>query len=127
MVLYDKLGRTWKKRKVVWVRRSNACRCADYTMLNSNGGYKLTYSDKGKSLIRDRKGMYDSNGIHVQDTFIETIPALEGVGEDGKPSHGTWEHFPSTFEAESFIQTIKENSKTTDYNIICSNNNNEIK
>lgn len=112
MVFYDKLGRTWNNRKVVWIRRANACRFANYDLLNSFGGTILTYTNKGKSLIKNSKGMYDKNGIHIQEAVFETIPALEGM-LDGKPNPGTWEHFPNTEDALLYMETIKLQSTNT--------------
>jgi len=98
-VVYDKFGRTWKGRKVVWIRSANCARLALYRWGRDKDG--------NRKLIYDRKrGMYDEDGYHIKETRIEIVPALEGRGEDGKPVEGTWERFPDTDEAWSFKKSI---------------------
>lgn len=98
-VTYDKFGRTWKGRKIVWIRSANCARLALYRWVRDNNGKR--------KLIYDRKhGMYDKDGYHIQETRIEIVPALEGQDENKKPVKGTWERFPDTDEACSFKKSI---------------------
>ena len=85
VVSIDKLGRTWKGRKIYWIKSMNCCRRADYSWVIKDGERHLIYDKK--------KGMYDNTGINVKDSKIELIPVLEG--KDGKE----WVHFPSSPEA----------------------------
>ena len=101
MVVYDKFGRTWKGRKIVWIRSANCARLALYRWVVRDGKQKLVYDKK--------RGMYDKDGYHIKDERIEIIPALEGVGKDGRPVPGTWKRFPNTEEAYVFAKSITQN------------------
>ena len=101
MVSYDKFGRTWKGRKIVWIKSANCARLALYR--------RVIREDK-KMLIYDKKrGMYDKDGYHIRDMVIEMIPALEGKDKYGKPVPNTWEKFPDTDEAYNFTRSITQN------------------
>jgi len=102
---YDKFGRTWKGRKIVWISSVNAARLALYKWVVSDGKRKLVY---------DRKhGMYDKDGYHIKETRVDIIPALEGKDEQGKPVPETWERFPDTEEAWLFRKSITPNGYVT--------------
>lgn len=97
MVHFDKLGRTWKGRKIVWLRSVNCAREALYkwVIINEDGVIK-------HKLVYDKKtGMFDEHGFNVKETRIELIPALEGKTE------GTWERFPDTEDVPSFTKVFK--------------------
>ena len=100
MVQPDKFGRTWKGRKIVWIRSTNCSRKALYKW--------ITVYDDGKSvqkLVYDKKsGMCDKQGYSVKETQFEIVPALEGKTE------GTWERFPDTEDAYNFKKTLDFNT-----------------
>jgi len=96
MVKADKFGRTWKGRKIVWLRSSNCAREALYKWIT-------LYEDgeKVNKLIYDKKnGMCNKSGYNIRKTVIEIIPALEGKTE------GTWDPFPDTNDAYDFKKTL---------------------
>ena len=104
MVFYDKFGKTWKGRKIVWIRSSNSSGLAHY---------RLDYRDGKKVFIYDRKnGTYDKKGRHYQYMYIDIIPALEGQDDKGNPVPNTWELFPNTEDANSFKKSITRNGTT---------------
>ena len=101
MVFYDKFGRTWKGRKIVWIRSANCSSLALYRWADRDGKRVLVYDKK--------RGMYDKDGYNVKETRIDIIPALEGRDKDGRSAPGTWERFPDTEEAYKFIKSITQN------------------
>lgn len=101
MFVYDKLGRTWKGRKIVWIKSSNNARLALYRWVFRDGKKKLIYDKK--------RGMYDKDGYHIQEMRVDIIPALEGRDKNKNPIPKTWERFPNTDEACSFIKSITIN------------------
>ena len=101
----DKFGRTWKNRNIVWIRSANCAREALYRWGMRDGERVLIYDNKN--------GMYDKQGYHVKETKIEILPALEGKDEKGRPVPGTWERFPRTDEALSFMKSITPNGFST--------------
>jgi hypothetical protein len=99
MVKADKFGRTWKGRKIVWLRSSNSAREALYKWIT-------VYEDgeKVNKLVYDKKsGMCDKRGYNVRKTIIEIIPALDGKTE------GSWDLFPDTNDAYDFKKTLTYN------------------
>lgn len=102
---YDKFGRTWKGRKIAWIRSSN---CATLAL------YKWVIKDDKRVLVYDRKrGMYDKDGYHIQEMRIDILPVLEGKDERGNPVPGTWERFPDTKEAVAFQKSITKTNYVT--------------
>ena len=101
MVVYDKFGRTWDGRKIVWIRSSSCARLALYRWDVQEGQRKLIYDKK--------RGMYDKNGYHIKEMHVNMVPALEGKDEDGHPVPDTWERFPDTEEAYAFTMSIAQN------------------
>ena len=103
MVQPDKFGRTWKGKKIVWLRSTNCSGKALYKW--------ITLYEDGKSirkLVYDKKnGMCDKQGYNVQETRFEIVPALEGKIE------GTWERFPDSEEAYNFKKTLTFNGYST--------------
>lgn len=99
MVQSDKFGRTWKGRKIVWLRSVNCAREALYKWITVNEDGK-----KVRKLVYDKQnGMCDKYGHNVKETRIEIVPALEGKTE------GTWERFPDTDDAYDFKKTLTFN------------------
>ena len=102
VVTYDKFGRTWNNRKIVWIKSMSCNREALYRWsLDNDGNRKLIYDKKN--------GMYDRNGSYIKETFIDTIPALEGQDEKGNPVENTWQKFPNTENALEFLNSITPN------------------
>lgn len=103
MVQPDKFGRTWKGRKIVWLRLANCSREAHYKWITVNEDGKHS-----RKLVFDKKnGMCDKYGNNVRETLIETVPALEGKIE------GTWDQFPNTDDANDFKKTLTFNGYAT--------------
>ena len=100
MVVYDTFGRTWKGRKIVWIKSANSSRHALYRCVVRDGKKRLIYDKK--------RGMCDKDGCHIKEPKISIIPALEGVGKNGLPEPGTWERFPDTEEAHNFTKSITQ-------------------
>ena len=96
MIKQDKLGRTWKGKKIVWIESINCARAALYRWVKRDGERVLIY-DK-------RRGMCDKNGYDIREAKVDTVPVLEG--EDGE---GTWVRFPNTEEASCFKKSITFN------------------
>lgn len=109
-MFYDKMGRTWNGRKIVWLRSANCSRLAYYRRVKKDSGWKLVYDKK--------RGMYDKKGNNVKETTVEIIPALEGVDDNGLVVNGTWEFFPDTKEAWSFCKSITPNGYVSQENDI---------
>ena len=109
MVQPDKFGRTWKGRKIVWLKSVNCSREALYR-------WSTTIEDgkRKNKLVYDKKnGMCDEQGHDVRETRVELIPALEGKVE------GTWERFPDTDDVPSFTKVFKRAlfSENSDMNV----------
>ena len=92
MVVYDKLGRTWQGKKIVWIKYIDSSRMALYRWVIRDGERKLVYDKK--------QGMCDYKGVDVRDSNIELVPALEGKDGTG------WQPFPNTKEATYFKKSL---------------------
>jgi hypothetical protein len=112
VVLKDKLLRTWKGHKIVWVKSINCSRKALYRWIIKDGENHLIYDKK--------RGMCDYRGCNVRDSKVELVPVL--YGKEGKE----WDFFPNTKEANTFKKTLTYNGYVeAGNNILVSNFDNE--
>ena len=107
-MLYDKLGRTWNNRKIMWIRKISASGRGKYTMEKRDDVNKLTYDIKN--------GFYDKNGKNIRESYLEIVPVLEKLDNNQKPILNEWENFPNTKESYEYKKYINfEGYKEMDF------------